>query len=137
MTTFTNTQTFVVIPCANCGTQFGVTSTLNRRLRDDHSTFFCPHGHRNYFGGPSEAEKLNEQLERERRSKQWLREERDAARDLAVHERNRANGYKGAFTKTKKRVGRGVCPACNRHFADLEQHVAAKHPTFGGDHVDH
>lgn len=137
MTTFTNTRTFIVEDCITCGVEFGLPDHLRNRRLDDHRNFFCPNGHQQHYTGKTEAQKLNEQLDRERRTKQWLREERDAARDLAVHERNRANGYKGAFTKTKKRVGRGVCPACNRHFADLEQHVAAKHPTFGGDHVDH
>ena len=26
-----------------------------------------------------------------------------------------------------------VCPCCNRHFTDLQKHMASKHPGYGGD----
>ncbi|MBV6448554.1 hypothetical protein [Nitrosomonas sp.] len=45
-----------------------------------------------------------------------LVDQRDAA------ERS-ARAYKGQATKIKRRVGRGVCPCCNRHFENLERHM--------------
>lgn len=32
----------------------------------------------------------------------------------------------------KKRVQGGACPCCNRHFVQLERHMATKHPEIVG-----
>ena len=130
MATFTDTRTFVVVSCCVCGIEFGMPTGYYGDRKKDHKSWSCPNGHRQHFTGKTDAEKLQEQLERERRTKQWLQEERDAARDLADHERNRANGYKGALTKTKRRIAGGVCPCCNRSFTDLAAHIAGQHPHY-------
>jgi len=38
---------------------------------------------------------------------------------------------KGQLTKTKRRVANGVCPCCNRTFADLSAHMHGQHPEYG------
>jgi uncharacterized protein (UPF0212 family) len=48
-----------------------------------------------------------------------LREERKATRTL-----------KTQLKKVHVRVGHGVCPCCNRSFAQLRRHMAAKHPEY-------
>lgn len=40
----------------------------------------------------------------------------------------RTNAYKGNVTKLKKRASAGLCPCCNRHFTNLQRHIASKHP---------
>ena len=40
---------------------------------------------------------------------------------------------KAAKTRLKNRVGKGVCPCCNRSFANLKRHMASQHPEFAGD----
>jgi hypothetical protein len=33
----------------------------------------------------------------------------------------------------KKRAVAGVCPCCNRHFRELERHMASKHPKYASE----
>lgn len=127
-TTQTYTGTLIVIGCARCSMDFGVTKRFDEDRRDNHKSFYCPQGHTNYYPQKSETEKLREEIERKERQVGRLTSSRDQASARADHEAARANGYKGALVKTKKRIGKGVCPNCNRHFADVERHMATKHP---------
>jgi hypothetical protein len=36
----------------------------------------------------------------------------------------------GQVTKLRKKAADGLCPCCDRHFADLQMHLASKHPDF-------
>ena len=110
MSTFTHTDTFVVIDCCRCGVLFGVPEGLHREFRDDSNRwFYCPNGHQQHYG--------KEQKERARRE----------------HHERRAATFKGHVTRIKNRVGRGDCPCCNRHFDNLQRHMATKHPTWSPD----
>lgn len=40
---------------------------------------------------------------------------------------------KGQNTRLKKRIAAGVCPCCNRSFANLREHMAGQHPDFTGE----
>jgi predicted GIY-YIG superfamily endonuclease len=100
---------FNAVDCANCGMPFGVTPDFERRRREDHQTFYCPHGHSNVYSHETETEKLKKRLEAERRQTAMEREQRlKAERQLA-------------------RVKQGVCPKCNRSFKALQRHMATKH----------
>lgn len=124
--------TLVVLDCANCGMTFGVTKRFDQDRRDDHASFYCPKRCTNYYPQKSEAEKLQEQLEREKRLSTARLADVDRARAEADHQAAVARGYKGALVKSKKRAAKGVCPVagCKRHFADVERHIAAKHPDY-------
>lgn len=37
---------------------------------------------------------------------------------------------KGAKTKLKKRIAKGACPCCNRHFVNLQRHIEGQHPEY-------
>lgn len=132
MATFTDTTTFVVEECCKCGVQFGVTSALHQRRLKDRDWFYCPNGHAQHYVGKTEAQKLKERLAATERDRNYYREQREAARQLANHERARANGYKGALTKAKKRISKGVCPCCNRHFDNVQSHMETEHPDYAG-----
>ena len=56
-----------VVYCANCHLPFAITDDLRERLLKSHSSFYCPMGHGNHYGGKSDEEKLREQL-REKKS---------------------------------------------------------------------
>lgn len=112
-------------------------SAYDTYLRNGQS-FYCTHGHSQVFkAGKTDAEKLQEQLNEERRMRQraeqnvamWQDDARNA-RERAEHERRRANGYKGHATRIAKRAKAGTCPCCNRTFKQLAQHMANKHPQF-------
>ncbi len=120
----------VKVECCNCGCVYGLTETMERRMRDSHALFYCPNGHSQYFPGETEAEKLKRQvaqlqtsIEHKDANISSLREQRSAL------ERSRA-ALKGVHTRTCNRVKNGVCPCCNRTFANLAAHMHTKHPDF-------
>lgn len=137
--TITFEQELVTETCCNCGILFAMTADLQRKLRDEKpgTTFYCPVGHGQHYTNQSEAQKLKEQLDAQRRRAEraeqavareadWRRE----AEERAEHERRRANGHKGYAAKLAKRTKAGLCPCCNRSFVNMARHMATQHPDF-------
>jgi hypothetical protein len=125
----------VVETCCACHMQFAMPETLKERLLEKRvngngPTFFCPAGHAQHYTGEPTAEKLRREIERLRQQEARLHEERRQAEQEAKHERARANGFKGALARNKTRIAHGVCPCCTRSFANLQRHMATKHPEF-------
>ncbi len=116
--------------CCNCGIEFGMFDKWDERLRESHGTFYCPNGH----GQSYTADNREEKLRRERdRLKQQAAEKDDEIRRLEqvnTLERRSTAAYKGQVTKIKKRVGKGVCPCCNRQFQNLHKHLETEHPDY-------
>lgn len=130
MPTLTYSTTLDVISCGTCAIPFAIPASLLRHLRESGDSFWCPNGHKVSYH-ETEADRLRAKLEREQRQRQWAETRARAARDQAdAAERSRA-AYKGQVTKIRKRVGNGVCPCCNRSFANLGRHMAGQHPGFG------
>lgn len=98
-----------------CGAHFGMTQLAQRRFRENGRTFYCINGHPLAFG-PSDADKLRDQLTREKHRTEQAEAE--------------AKTLRRAVTKLKKRVSGGVCPCCNRTFENLARHMKGKHPTY-------
>ncbi|MBU8834159.1 hypothetical protein KL858_32590 [Mycolicibacterium goodii] len=124
--------TFVTHTCAThgCGVSFAVENGFNERRREDHRNFYCPNGHVMGYLGKTEAQKERERADRLQR----LVESREAdirfEQRRLMSERRAHAATKGQLTKTKKRVANGVCPCCNRHFANVERHMANQHPDY-------
>lgn len=123
-------ETFNVHCCTECGVSYALTAAFESRRRNDHKTFYCPNGHRQHYAQRTEAEiaqaEADEQRERaERLAQQLTRRGEDLQR-----ERRRHSATKGQLTKTKKRIGNGVCPCCNRHFSNVERHMSGQHPEY-------
>lgn len=145
--TFTNYQEMVVETCCSCGMSFAMTAEFKRQKLDARGTkdawFYCPAGHNQYYLGKTDAQKLQEQLDEERRLRQraeqttamWIDAEREASEEAKYH-RHRAAAYKGHATRITKRAKAGVCPCCNRTFQQLARHMATQHPTFTPMEVD-
>jgi hypothetical protein len=109
---------------------FGMKPEFVQQRRDDHKNFYCPQGHDLCFGGRSKAERLAEQLEREKRLRGWSEASLTAVRDqLGATERSLV-GHKAAKTRIKNRIAAGVCPCCNRSFQNVEKHMSGQHPDF-------
>ena len=78
--------------------------------------------------------------ERERnranRLQSQLDQQQARARDL-LEERGqlerRLSAQRGVLTRVKNRIIKGVCPCCNRHFADLSRHMQTQHPDFASE----
>lgn len=124
------------VTCASCYMVFGTPDRFVEDRRKDGKGFTCPSGHTNYYQrGGSEEDKLRQERDC---LKQQLAEKEDAlkAKDVEVaaavelQAKAEANA-KRARTKLRKvevRVHNGVCPCCNRSFANLARHMKTKHP---------
>lgn len=122
---------YVTISCYRCGERFGLARDSHAHLSRSSQLFWCPNGHQQHFPlGPTEAQKLQEQLDAERRRAQRAEQRVAQEQDRASHHKARAAAYKGQVTRIKRRVGAGICPCCNRHFANLSRHMAGQHPDF-------
>ena len=103
--------TFEEETCCNCGVQFAMSKELYRARLADGKLFYCPNGHPQHY-----TESVQTKLDR---AITQLQAEKDQhAASIAELERLR------------KRVSKGVCPCCKRHFSNLESHIKSKHPKF-------
>jgi hypothetical protein len=102
--------------CFKCGVVFGITSYFKGERQRDHGSFYCPNGHCQAYMAENEAE----------RNARLLREEQ-ARHQRALARLNEAEVAKAKAERKLKRVERGVCPSCNRTFANLARHMACKH----------
>lgn len=126
--TVESVETLVPIHCGGCGVLFAMNKTYYEERQKDHKTWHCPNGcTRHYSGESAEAKELREIKERLAAEREWARQN-----ELALDQERRSHAAtKGQLTKTRKRVQNGVCPDCNRHFANVERHMASKHPGEG------
>lgn len=121
----------VVISCYKCSLDFGVSQRYYEDRKQRQDNFWCPNGHRQHFiEGKTEAQKLRDELEQEKRRVAYLREDRDRVAGERDHADRRRAAVQGVVTKLKKRVGKGVCPCCNRFFTKLHDHMKTRHPEY-------
>lgn len=118
-----------------CGTKHAVPSGMREfQLREADAgrrfSIFCPHGHEYFPGGESRATKLERQLAQERQRLDQAQAEICHQRKLVHSAERSASALRGVVTRTKRRVSRGVCPCCCRHFENLERHMRGQHPEY-------
>jgi hypothetical protein len=121
----------VIEECCNCGITFAMPKDFkNQCLKDPSKWFYCPNGHTQHYTGPTEAQKQKKRADA-------LAEQLRAALATGTHYRDQAQAasrsaaaFKGVVTKTKKRVGNGVCPCCNRTFQNVARHMTGQHPEY-------
>lgn len=63
--------------------------------------------------------------------RQWRLEGAEETRTLE----RRLAAQRGVTTRLKNRVANGVCPCCNRTFANLQRHMSTKHKGFIAEEV--
>ena len=131
MTTLIQLETILeLVTCVRCGVAFAAPADLLSRRRENHELFYCPNGHSLSFPQQSDAEKA--QAEATKYKKLWQQEQAYAAG--VTSERNAAQrslkATKAAHTRTKNRIANGVCPCCNRTFANLGEHMHMQHPNY-------
>lgn len=118
--------------CPTCGITYALPARVVADRRAKAGSWYCPNGHTLSFKesdadrARKEAAQLRKKLDDEKQNAEWWKTRSQAAQKAADHQESRANGYKGALTKVKKRV----CPCCSRCFVDLGRHMQSKHPTF-------
>lgn len=116
--------TLIVHECCSCGIAFALPKGLDESALRDHSVwFYCPLGHHQHYIGKTDAQQQRDRADRAERSAQYNR-------DRAAQAIRSRNAMKGQVTKIKNRVGKGVCPCCNRSFPQLSAHMESEHPEF-------
>jgi hypothetical protein len=108
--------------CPICGIVFAVPAYFRATRQQDKKHFYCPNGHSQSYT-ESEADRLRQQLEQQRKSTEWQKSRAQSLERSLV-------AQKGQVTKLKNRIARGVCPCCKRSFSDLHRHMTSKHPDF-------
>jgi hypothetical protein len=68
----------------------------------------------------AQMQKLERELEHQRARTRHVEDQFEGAQASA-------RAYKGHNTRIKNRIKNGVCPFCNRSFADVRAHMASKH----------
>lgn len=121
---------FHVVNCGECGGTYAINARYARQKKEDGGSWTCPYCKVGWGFVKSAIDELKEQLETEKQRARWAERGRERAQREAEHQAAKARGFKGALVKAKKRVGRGVCPSCNRSFENLRRHMASKHPEY-------
>lgn len=126
--------TLVVVRCW-CGIQHAIPESLRKlqiaeKDRGKEQVVFCPLGHEYVAGGKTEAERLRKEVEWQKMMRVREQASHDQTKAELETSRHRLRATKAAHTRTKNRVGKGVCPCCNRHFKDLERHMSGQHPEY-------
>ncbi len=123
------------LTCYKCGIVFGVPSHWLASRREDKGQFFCPNGHGQAFVESTadvlrrERDRLRQQISQKDDEIEWQREQRAMADRRVI-------AAKGQITRLKKRAKAGVCPCCNRTFANMAAHMKTCHPDMDPNVVD-
>lgn len=124
---------YVIQTCchSSCGISFAVPKQWDDEKRKDYTNFYCPNGHgQSYKKGGSAEDNLRRENERLVQNTAYL-EDKIREKDQKIkREKKNAMAYKGHATRIKNRVAAGVCPCCNRTFANLASHMKTKHKDY-------
>lgn len=127
----------VTLADINCGCRGG-TYAINERFRQqcwqEGKSWTCPYCKTGWgYSNNNENARLKRELEAEKRRKDaaLARANEESQRRLKTEHRLRAQ--KGLATKLRHRAAAGVCPCCNRTFANLARHMGTKHPDYGSE----
>ena len=124
------------VDCCKCGIRFGINETLNRLARiEKQKSIYCPScGERQGWSGERPEEKVRREmmaeLHRVKREKEYMEARERDQRARAEMAELSLRATKGIVTRIKNRVAKGVCPCCNRSFANLHNHMKTQHPDF-------
>ena len=121
--------------CGQCGTHFGMDRSQYDLCQKRNEHFYCTRGHRRIFI-ETELDKLRAEKLRLESRLDYVKGEREAARKEVVAQKGRATRFKNDRDRIKLRIANGVCPCCNRHFVNVERHMATKHPHYSVPEAD-
>lgn len=121
------TEHLTAVSCGECQIPFAIPADMLRKRQNDGKSFWCPNGCKISYGEGENA-RLRRHLASAQARETHARDQRQAAERSAA-------AYKGVATRVRKRAANGVCPCCNRTFANVARHMAGQHPGFqpGGD----
>lgn len=123
---------FALEHCYSCSMPFYVTADFQSRRKRDGKSFWCPLGHTQAYSETVE-QKLRRQLEAEQANKEHFKRQAETNRMDRERAERRIAALKGQVTKANNKLKKGVCPACEQRFPDLENHIFTCHPEFNLD----
>lgn len=119
------------IKCYRCKESFVLHPDTEATLRRSGQVFHCPWGHAQRFTlGPSEAELLRKERDTLKQRVAMVENQAEEDREGRRFAERQAAAFKGVATRTRNRISKGVCPCCNRTFANLQAHMASKHAGY-------
>lgn len=126
---------FVQTICWRCKVIYWLPNDLYRSARrDENISFYCPHGHIAHFtAGETDEAKLRRERDLLKQEQARLNDEIRRQRELCEAAERSAAAYRGQTTRLKNRAKAGLCPCCNRHFTNIQRHIATKHPDISAD----
>ena len=113
-----------------CEAMIIMPGAVMEKFRENHEWWYCYNGHTQHFSHETKEEKLRAELDRAKRKTKEARDRADNERSRADTLKRSRNVYKGKLKATKERIKNGVCPCCNRSFANIRRHMKAKHPGY-------
>ena len=118
--------------CCVCGIVHAIPKELRDHCYNNGGRWYCPNGH--HIGwSEAHSKKASDQMREEvarLKSKVSLKDER-------IESLNRSlSAQQGQITKIKNRIANGVCPCCNRSFANLARHITVKHPNYKNEVIN-
>lgn len=118
------------VPCYLCGVTFGLEANYQAELVRSHRGFYCPNGHEQFYTSKTEAERLRDELAREKHRLEQAQATVTDYRGRIIARDRTIVAVRGHFTRIKKRIAAGVCPCCKRSFQNVAQHMKGQHPTY-------
>lgn len=131
---FSADTSLTVVSCPSCHMTYAIPSSFQASAHKHSGTgpdawsVCCPLGHQWHYTGPTTEEKLRDQLKRARDRAAQQASRAEQAEASARAQKAAKTRIKNQRDRERQRIGRGACPCCNRHFADVERHMANKHP---------
>ncbi len=126
------TSELVLIHCYKCHAAFGLNKDHYERARNTGIGFFCTNGHEQFFCD-TEIKKLQRERDQLTARNDQLKAEADYQRNRRRQTERQLSATKGVVTRTKNRISKGVCPCCNRYFANVHKHIESQHPSYTKD----
>ena len=123
MDTITRSVDLTTIHCGQCGGTYAISEVYREEKWMNGGFWNCPYCRVGWGYVESENKRLRDRLAREQHHREQAEEE-------ARQQKRFTAAARGQVTKLKNRVGRGVCPCCNRTFQNLADHMAGQHPDW-------
>jgi hypothetical protein len=129
-TTYVDSVELTTITCHKCAGLYALQENWRRKRQDDGGSWNCPYCDVSTCYVTTEVQRLKDSLEQEQRRLVNERARHDQTRADLRETEARRRAEKAAKTRLKKRAAKGLCPCCNKQFADLHNHMQRQHPNF-------
>lgn len=114
-------QRFIVEQCGSCGVIFIVPELVYNNHRDHGGYSHCSNGHSwGWKDGRIKEDALRNERDRLKQDAARLESEKQAALTEAAEAKQK-------YINVQRRALAGVCPCCNRTFANVARHMKTKH----------